>query len=149
MAIAYGPLVVLGAYFVQTGQLSATLLHLSCILGLLVAAFLWINQFPDYRADLAAGKRNLVVRLGTDAASSAYVTLLAAAYLWLLLLVLSDGGATGVWLGLLGLPPALLSAHRLLQNTGNVAGLVPAQAAALASFCLMAFGSGLGYLLLG
>lgn len=149
VAIAYGPLVVLGAYFVQTGQLSATLLHLSCILGLLVAAFLWINQFPDYRADLAAGKRNLVVRLGTDAASSAYVTLLAAAYLWLLLLVLSDGGATGVWLGLLGLPPALFSAHRLLQNTGNVAGLVPAQAAALASFCLMAFGSGLGYLLLG
>mgnify|MGYP001825277105 FL=1 len=149
VAVAYGPLVVLGAYFVQTGQLSATLLHLSCILGLLVAAFLWINQFPDYRADLAAGKRNLVVRLGTHAASSAYVTLLAAAYLWLLLLVLSDSGAAGVWLGLLGLPPALFSAHRLLQNTGDVAGLVPAQAAALASFCLMAFGSGLGYLLLG
>ena len=30
----------------------------------LIAAFLWVNEFPDYRSDLAAGKRTWVVRLG-------------------------------------------------------------------------------------
>ena len=61
VAIAYGPLVVCGTYFVQTGMLSAPLLHVSCALGLLVAAFLWINQFPDYRADRAAFAVKLLI----------------------------------------------------------------------------------------
>jgi 1,4-dihydroxy-2-naphthoate octaprenyltransferase len=34
--------------------------------ALLVAAILFINEFPDRRGDEAAGKRTLVVRLGPD-----------------------------------------------------------------------------------
>ena len=147
VALAYGPLVVLGAYFVQTGQLSATLIHLSLILGLLVMAFLWINQFPDYRADRAAGKRNLVVRLGPRAAELAYVTIVVSAYAWLLLLVAS--GKTYLWPALLGVVPSLLAIRGLLRHQGDIAALVPAQAATLLSFLLMAAGAGSGYLLLG
>jgi len=148
VAIAYGPLIVLGTYFVQTGQLSAPLVHLSCILGLLVAAFLWINEFPDYRADKSAGKNNLVVRLGTRAATLGYVTMLATAYAWFALILLSSSGLSSAWPGLLGLPAALFSAHRLTHYSGDITALVPAQASALASLCLFAFGVGLGYLLL-
>ncbi len=147
--MAYGPLVVLGTYFVQAGAINSVLLHLSCILGLLVAAFLWINQFPDYRADRASGKRNLVVRLGTSSATQAYVMILTTAYAWLVLLLVTEPAARAAWPGLLGAIPALLSARRLSRYTGTVAELVPAQAAALLSFCLMATGAGLGYLLLG
>jgi 1,4-dihydroxy-2-naphthoate octaprenyltransferase len=83
VVLAYGPLVVCGTYFVQTGYISAPLLHTSMSLGLLVAAFLWINEFPDYLADKQAGKRNLVVRLGREQAALWYVVILATGYLWL------------------------------------------------------------------
>ena len=46
VALAYGPLVVCGTYLVQTGDVSAPLLHTSMALGLLVAGF----RFPAARA---------------------------------------------------------------------------------------------------
>ena len=48
---------------------SLEVVWLSLPLGLFIAAFLWVNEFPDYRADRGAGKRNLVVRLGRRRAS--------------------------------------------------------------------------------
>ncbi len=145
--LAYGPLIVCGTYLVQTAYLSALLLHLSMILGLLVAAFLWINQFPDYHADRGTGKRNLVVRLGRDRASMAYVIIVATAYSWLVIVACVFPGAKGVLGGLAGLPAALFSAWRLLQSPTDTRKVVPAQAACLGSFVLMAVGSGLGYYL--
>lgn len=146
VALAYGPLVVCGCYFVQTGYLSAPLLHVSMVLGLLVAAFLWINEFPDYQADRQSGKNNLVVRLGPRRAALGYVVILATAYTWLVLTALAYPAANGMLGGLVGVIPAAYSAWRLLESEGVTAQLIPAQAACLASFILMAAGAGLGYL---
>lgn len=52
----------------RPGHADTTLSWLSLVLGLLIAAFLLINEFPDYRADRAGGKRTLVVRLGRERA---------------------------------------------------------------------------------
>jgi 1,4-dihydroxy-2-naphthoate octaprenyltransferase len=145
VALAYGPLIVNGTYLVQTGYFSAPLLHASMALGLLVAAFLWINQFPDYAADKAAGKNNLVVRLGLPAATFVYVVLVATGYLWLILAAEHYAQARGMLWGLLGTAPAVFSAWRLLEYKGSVQRLIPAQAACLGSFLLMAIGTGLGY----
>ena len=147
VALAYGPLVVCGTYLVQTGHLSAPLLHAAMALGLLVAAFLWVNEFPDYRADRGAGKKNLVVRLGLERAAQVYVTLLATGYFWLVLTALNYPGASGLLWGLLGAAPAAFSAWRVLTSEGVTGPLVPAQAACLASFVLMAMGAGIGYLM--
>lgn len=146
VALAYGPFIVCGTYLVQTGYLSAPLLHASMALGLLVAAFLWINQFPDYAADKAAGKNNLVVRLGLPAAAFVYVVILVTGYLWLILASEHFTGARGMLWGLLGTAPAAFSAWRLLEaHNGDTRKLIPAQAACLGSFLLMAVGTGLGY----
>lgn len=147
VAIAYGPLIVCGTYFVQTGHLSAPLLHVSCALGLHIAAFLWINEFPDFRADLAAGKRNLIVRLGPERASFAYVLLLTTAYYWLGFTGLVYPNSLGYLWGFAGLPLAIFSAWRLLNCSGNIPAMIPAQAASLGGFVLMAFGGGVGYVL--
>jgi 1,4-dihydroxy-2-naphthoate octaprenyltransferase len=148
VALAYGPLVVCGTYLVQTGDVSAPVLHTSMALGILVAAFLWINEFPDYRADKQAGKNNLVVRLGPRKAALSYVTIVATGYTWLVLTAINLPGAAGLLGGLAGALPAAFSAWRLLSNTGATAALIPAQAASLASFVLMACGAGLSYLLI-
>ena len=144
VAIAYGPLVVCGTYFVQTGYLSAPLIHGSMALGLLISAFLWINEFPDYDADKVAGKNNLVVKLGRENASLVYVVLLTTGYIWLALCA-NYYNAQGMLWGILGAGPALYSAWRLTVSNGVTHKLIPAQAACLLSFIFMACGSGVGY----
>jgi 1,4-dihydroxy-2-naphthoate octaprenyltransferase len=145
VALAYGPLLVSGAYLVQTGYLSAPLLHAGMALGLLVAAFLWINQFPDLDADRTAGKRNLVVRLGRERAALVFAVIVFAAYTILALAAVAYPSGRGMLWGLIGLVPALFAAWRLQQASAVTARLIPAQAATLASFLLMAAATGLGY----
>jgi len=146
VAVAYGPLVVCGTYLVQTGYLSETLIHASIALGLLVASFLLINEFPDYNADRASGKDNLVVRLGRSRSVTLYIATVAAGYLILALASLSLEGALGMLWGLLGMVPAAFAVIRLLNSDGETSRLIPAQAATLASFLFMAVGTGAGYL---
>jgi 1,4-dihydroxy-2-naphthoate octaprenyltransferase len=148
VALAYGPLVCGGTYLVQRSGVSADVLLLSVPLGALVAAFLWINEFPDYAADRVAGKRTLVVRLGRRRAARVFAVLVAASFAFLGLLPLWDA-PRGVLLGLAGLPFALAASWRLLREPEVTARVVPAQAWALSSFVLMAAGSALGLLLSG
>lgn len=106
-------LVVLGTDFVQRGAFATLPLMAGMPFALLVAAILYINQFPDRQADAAAGKRTLVVRLGADAASLGYAVLAASAYLWLTLAIVF--GMTPPW-SAVALLPAIFSfkAARLL-----------------------------------
>lgn len=146
VAFCYGPLIASGTYLVQRGRITPEVALLSLPLGLLIAAFLWINEFPDYLADSRAGKRNLVVRLGRSRASRAYVGILGAAALSLGLLPLA-GLTKGVWLGEIFLLPAAASARIVLESPQATPRLVPAQGMALLAFLLMALGAGAGLLL--
>jgi UbiA prenyltransferase family len=51
VAFAYGPLITCGTYLVQRRAISPEVALLSLPLGLLIAAFLWINEFPDCKAE--------------------------------------------------------------------------------------------------
>jgi 1,4-dihydroxy-2-naphthoate octaprenyltransferase len=146
VAACYGPLIAAGAYLVQRGEVGADVLLPSVPLGLAVGAFLWINEFPDYAADAAAGKRTLVVRLGRSRASRAFAALVALTFA-LVLLLPAFGLPPAVWCGLAGLPPAVAAARRLARDAETTARVVPAQAWTLISFLLLAAGIGLGLLL--
>ncbi|CAN5223686.1 1,4-dihydroxy-2-naphthoate polyprenyltransferase [soil metagenome] len=126
-AIAGGWLmVVLGTDFVQRGEFAALPLIAGLPFALLVAAILYLNQFPDAVGDARAGKHTLVVRLGTQKARWGYLVLVAAAYLWLAVAVMAD--ALPVWAAL-GLLPAVLSfkaLRQLLGDAGQPARLAPA-----------------------
>jgi 1,4-dihydroxy-2-naphthoate octaprenyltransferase len=146
VAGAYGPLIAEGTFLVQRGRFGPSLLWLSTALGLLIAAFLWINEFPDYAADRSAGKRNLVVRLGRARAARAFAALTAAAYAGVAALPLL-GLPAPVLLGLAGAPLAFAAAGRLLARHETTREIVPAQAWTLLSFLLLAAGVGIGLLL--
>ncbi len=142
----YGPLICCGTYLVQRGTVPGTIVLLSLPLGLLVGAFLWVNEFPDFRADAAAGKRTLVVRLGREQASAAFGWMVLAAFGGLLALP-AAGLPVGVWLGLAGLPHGLAAARRLRASPGTTARIVPAQAWTLLSFVLTSVGAAVGLVL--
>ena len=51
VAFCYGPLIACGTYLVQHHRVEGPVVPLSILLGALIAAFLWVNEFPDARAD--------------------------------------------------------------------------------------------------
>ncbi|TYP57838.1 prenyltransferase [Thermosediminibacter litoriperuensis] len=80
VGLTFGPLVLCGTYLVQTHNISLEAVLSSLILGLLIANVLWINQFPDYEADLRGQKRNWVVRMGKKKATTVFAALFIAAF---------------------------------------------------------------------
>src|SRR2546427_11049132 len=81
VGLNFGPVMTLGAYYVQTGTFALEPFLASLPIGLLIAAVLWVNEFPDMDADKAVGKQTLVLRLGYLRSVSVYQGLLAASYL--------------------------------------------------------------------
>ncbi len=146
VTLAYGPVIAAGTYLVQRHTVDAVVLWPSLPLGLAIAAFLWINEFPDARADAAAGKRTLVVRLGRAAAAQWFSFIVAIAYAAVALLPVL-GLPVWLWLGWIGLPLGVLAAHRLSRYPETPAEIIPAQAWTLASFVLMAVGMGVGFVI--
>ncbi|MBI2862566.1 MAG: 1,4-dihydroxy-2-naphthoate octaprenyltransferase [Chloroflexi bacterium] len=128
VGLNFGPLMTLGAYYVQAQNFGWVPILASIPVGLLIAAVLYINEFPDYAADAATGKRTLVVRLGRARAAVGYIAVMAAAYL-----VIVIGAATGAlplaaFLGLLTLPLALQSIRYASRFYAKPLDLAPANA---------------------
>lgn len=78
--LACGPLVAWGAYHVAGGRQPWLALAAAAPVGLLVSAILVLNEVPDYQADRATGKRNLVVRWGQGAGLALHRGLVLGAY---------------------------------------------------------------------
>lgn len=145
VGLCYGPLICAGTYLVQRGEVSTAVVGLSIPLGLLIAAFLWINEFPDYLADRAAGKRTWVVRLGRPRAARGFAALVAVAFAALAVLPLV-GVPAGVWLGGIAAVPAVAAVRRALAHPEDTAALIPAQVNTLRAFVLFALAAGTGML---
>lgn len=146
VALCYGPLISAGTYLVQRGGMSLQLLAASLPLGILIGAFLWVCEFPDYLADRGAGKRNLVVKLGRVRASRVFTLLVAASAGGIFLLPLT-GLPWTVTLGGVSLVPAAIAARRLILQPEITRRIIPAQALTLGAFLLLSIGCGLGALL--
>jgi 1,4-dihydroxy-2-naphthoate octaprenyltransferase len=80
VAVGFGPLMVLGTYWVMARGLSAAAWWLTLTPGLLIALILFVNGYPDYEADLATNKRTAVVTFGRANARWIYALILAATY---------------------------------------------------------------------
>ena len=126
IAIAFGLLIPLGADFVQRGELSWLPLIAGLPFAMLVTNLLYINQFPDRRADASVGKNHWVVRLGANKARWLYLYMAIIAYGSLLTAVLLN--ILPVWglLGLLSAPLSLFAAKGLLSFAEQPQRLLPA-----------------------
>lgn len=103
-------LIVVGTDFVQRGSFALQPLAAGVSYALMVTNILYINQFPDLRADAAAGKRNWVVILGPRRARWGYALIGLAAHLWIVAMAVSGTLPIGA-LAALGSAPLALKAH--------------------------------------
>jgi|TARA_B100000678_G_scaffold254796_1_gene232198 1,4-dihydroxy-2-naphthoate octaprenyltransferase len=92
IGLNFGPLMVVGSFLVQT---SGDLTHVfeaalaGIPIGLLVAAIVYVNQFPDHDGDKATGKNNLVVVFGPEKARIGYVLLVVGAFVSIIVMALN------------------------------------------------------------
>lgn len=123
-----GILAIIGAYYVQAHSLSWSAFWISLPIGFLVAAILYINEFPDYDADKAVNKRHLVVLLGKRRAVYGYYFLVCATYLVIAGSVIFRMITPFALLSFLTLPLAIGAIKILKANYDKFAELIPAQA---------------------
>lgn len=152
IAFCYGWLPVAVGYYLQTGALTPVVHWLAGPIGLTILNVILLNEFPDYPADLAAGKANLTVRLGRERAAQLYGLISLASWLamWLALQHGVPGRAAWAYLPVMAVSAALV-VWVLAGRWRNRADLEKLCAANLlvnlstTAFCIVAFLTGTPY----
>ncbi len=128
VGLEFGPVTVLGTYFVLARSFDPPAIILSISLGLLVAGILWINEVPDIPADSAVGKRTMVVRLGVERATTVFAGIILAAYAVLAIGVIAFQLTPWALVAFLSLPLAVKPVRGLRQAGADPHALIPSNA---------------------
>jgi 1,4-dihydroxy-2-naphthoate octaprenyltransferase len=130
------PLTALGALFVQSPAfLPADILAMSPAIiatlvtivpaALLATAGLLVLELPDYDADREARKVGIAVLAGKKAATALFVAFCTAAFVWLVMAVLTGFLSSAGLLALIGLPVLAGVAFGLAKHGERPAKLIP------------------------
>lgn len=149
VGIGFGPLIVVGTYWVQSQRWSNEALLASIPVGLLITAVLYINEIPDRMWDARAGKRTLVTRLSLDASVMGYAVIVGAAYSSIVLGVLLSELPALTLLALLTLPMAWKAFQVLRRHHSFPYRLLPANATTIFNHLLTGMLLMLGYTIAG
>ncbi|MGZ9076564.1 MAG: UbiA family prenyltransferase, partial [Burkholderiaceae bacterium] len=118
IALAYGPWMVLGSFYLHSQDISWSALLASLVPGLLIMALAVVNAIPDFHQDRLVGKRNLVVRLGRERAVWLYL-MLAASGLSLVAVGVALGAFPAACLAALLALPLLIASGRCAVRTSE------------------------------
>jgi 1,4-dihydroxy-2-naphthoate octaprenyltransferase len=122
----FGPLLVLGSYYVQTGRYSWEALVASLAPGILTANLLFLNEFPDREADQKGGRRHLVIALGREKARFIFISLLVISYLCIVIGVITKMMPVLTLIGLGTIIFGWKAVQGALKYYGNTHQLIPA-----------------------
>lgn len=120
-----GPLMVLGAYFVQTNTLSWTPVWVSLPIAILVAAILSANNLRDIQDDTKAGFHTLASKAGWSSFAKVYKVMLISAYVFMIALVALKIAPLWALITLLSVPPLL----KLFKTVGEASPSTPSDIA--------------------
>ena len=130
--IGFGPLMVLGSYFVQAKVITLSSFFISIPIGILIALVLFINEFPDYEADKKVNKKTLVVLLGKKFSVNIYIAFLILAYIIAIAGAISGLMPYYALMVFFTLPLAYAAVKTLTKNYGKIEELLPANKATIA-----------------
>ncbi len=126
--LAFGPLLVLGTYYVQVHQLSVVPVIIGLPPGIMTAGILYVNEFPDTDADKSAGRNHLVARWGKAKAASRLKAILASAYAIPVAAVIAGAVSPFALIVLASSPKAIATSRVVSKNYDKVAELIPGMA---------------------
>jgi 1,4-dihydroxy-2-naphthoate octaprenyltransferase len=112
-------LIVVGADFVQRRHFSELPFVAGLSYAFLASNLLYINQFPDRTADIAAGKLHWVARMDVRLARWGYALIAALSYGWLVLCVVTGELPVLALIALLALPLSVKAARLLLIHAAE------------------------------
>ena len=146
IALSYGPLMVLGSYFLQTKRVDFVPLFASLICGLSIFCLAILNEIPDYYQDRLVGKRNLVVRLGKQRSIKLLSLSLVCLFILLSLGVVWEKIPLLALLPFFLLPWMVRSLALVQKNYENPQAFTSAINANVAVYLVIIFSLGIGYL---
>jgi len=125
---AFGPLMVLGTYYVWTGSFSWAAFWVSMVPFFLVNNLLLLNQFPDLQADREIGRHNILMLLGKRTGARIFNGFLLLSLLMLLLAVFSSSLPKTVLIALIAFLLAVPLFKLVSQHYATLDKLMPALA---------------------
>ena len=90
IAISYGPAMVLGSYYLQTGRIDLLPVVASALPAIFLFLIAIMNEVPDFLQDSLVGKRNICVRSGREGTVTIYGLMSVVLYITLTLMVIID-----------------------------------------------------------
>ncbi len=125
--LAWGPLMVLGAYYVQAQNFpSFWPLIVAIPPGVLTTLVLVINEFADAEADRSAGRKTWVILFGFKKTVYIYLALALGCYVVILAGVLFGGWPLWSLSVMITLPLAFMAFRVALKNIENWTAFLPA-----------------------
>ena len=124
--ITLGSFVVIGTYFVQTGEITSGIIWASVSPGILTMLLLLLNEFPDIEADRAGGRRHLVIVFGKRISGIMYSILLMCVYLIFILGAVKGTMPITVLICFITFPVAVYTVYSVLRYGSEKQKIIPA-----------------------
>ncbi len=145
-----GFLIILIAFFIQTGYVSSTAILIAIPSGILVGLINLSNNLRDHDGDKAHGRKTMPVVMGRKNALTFMAIMFAFSYLWLVGLVLTGSVTAWILLAFLSIPKAMAAIKGFVGKTQPIT-MVPAMKATAQTNTffglLMAIGLFISYLI--
>jgi len=97
IGFCYGWLPIAVSFYLQTGYISSLVHWLAIPVGLSIFNVILLNEFPDYQADQAADKKNILVRFGHRRASHLYAYAASASWVFFILSLYRGVPEVAIW----------------------------------------------------
>lgn len=123
-----GFLIILIAFFIQTGYVSSTAVLIAVPSGILVGLINLSNNLRDHDNDKANGRKTIPVVLGPKNAVKFMGIMFTIAYLWLIGLVISGVVSAWILLAFLSIPKAIQATKGFIGKTEPIT-MMPAMKA--------------------
>ncbi len=118
-------MIVIGAYFIQSGQITIESILGGIVVGVLSSLVLFITSFPDYDADKSQGRKTLVIAVGKQKAAKLFWIFPLVSYIIIIIGVVADLFPLLSLITLLTIPLMIKSGLGLRKNFDSIENLVP------------------------
>ena len=120
-----GAMIVIGTFFIQSGQISIESILAGIVVGSLSSLVLFIASFPDHDADKSKGRKTLVIVVGKQKATKLFWIFPLMSYLSIIIGVSLNLFPIFSLISLLSIPLMVKSDLGLQKNYDSVDNLIP------------------------